>query len=177
MLRDNSFALVAMVCVALSCAEVHGQAPPGQAPLSVQAQTPANRQSASPAPGSPTNPTSSSIEPAKQGSAPHTISVTFDYDFDRTPACTEKIKRRCVLQFVVYDISAGSNHAYQIGTVALPDHPYGQRRAIPGKTDPHIFESGKHLIAVAAQEAEPQPHPLESNTVGCASCTTWVNIP
>ncbi len=180
MLRDCSFALVAVLCVALSCVEVRGQAPPSRASSSsAQVQTPAPTQSAPPAQESPTptNPGSSSTQSPTQAPVPHTISVSFDYDFDRTPACTEKITRRCVQKFVIYDISSGANHAYPIGTVALPDHPYGQRRAIVGKTDPHVFESGRHLIAISAQEPEPQPHPLESNTVGCTSCTTWVNIP
>jgi hypothetical protein len=176
MLRDCWFPLVVVVWAALFCADVRGQAPPSQASSSVPVQTPGPTQSA-PAQGAPTNPTSSPAESATQGPIPHIISVTFDYDFDRTPACTENIKRRCVQQFVVYDISADPKHPYRIGVVALPDHPFGQRRAIPGKTDPHIFESGRHLIAVTAQEPEPQPHPLESTTIGCASCTAWVKIP
>jgi len=178
MLRDCLSPLVVVVWVALFCANARGQAPPSQASsLSSSVQTPGPAQSAPTAPETPPNPASSPAGPATQGPVPHRISVTFDYDFDRTPACTEKIKRRCVQQFVVYDISAGPSHPYQIGVVALPDHPFGQRRAIPGKTDPHIFESGRHLIAVTAQEPEPQPHPLESNTVGCASCTAWVKLP
>jgi len=175
--RDFSFGLVAVVWVALSCAEVRGQAPANWAWSSAHVQKPPLTQSAPPAQQPPTHPDSSSVQSPTQEPVAHTISVSFDYDFDRTPACTEKITRRCVQRFVVYDISSGANHAYPIGTVALPDHPYGQKRAIPGKTDPHVFESGRHLIAVTAQEPEPQPHPLESNTVGCASCTTWVNIP
>jgi len=177
MLRHCWFLLV-VVWVALFCADARGQAPPSQASsLSSPVQTPGPTQSAPPAEGTPTNPASPPAESATQGPVPHAISVTFDYDFDRTPACTGNIKRRCVQQFVVYDISGGPNHPYRIGVVALPDHPFGQRRAIPGKTDPHIFESGRHLIAVTAQELEPQPHPLESSTIGCASCTAWVNIP
>jgi len=142
MLRDCSFALVAVLCVALSCVEVRGQAPPSRASSSsAQVQTPAPTQSAPPAQESPTptNPSSSSTQSPTQAPVPHTISVSFDYDFDRTPACTEKITRRCVQKFVIYDISSGANHAYPIGTVALPDHPYGQKRAIPGKTDPHVL--------------------------------------
>jgi hypothetical protein len=133
--------------------------------------------SASSKAATPAPPSAPSAPAASPGPVPRTISVTFDYDFDRTPACTEKVTRRCIKQFVLYDISSGANHPYQIGTVALPDQPYGQKRGIPGKTDPHVFQSGKHLIAVTAQEPEPQPHPLESNTAGCFSCTIWVNIP
>jgi hypothetical protein len=171
------FALLSAFFLLLSCDELCGQAAPGWASsLSAQVQTPANKESAPPPrPNQASSPAQSST--ASAGPVPHTISVTFDYDFDRVPACTGKTQHHCVKQFVIYDISSGSNHAYQIGTVALPDSPYGQKRGIPGKTDPHVFESGKHLIAVTAQEPEPQPHPLESITAGCASCTTWVNIP
>jgi len=177
MLRDCLFALVVILC-GLGCTDVRGQAPPKQSSSSsAPVQTPVPTQSAPPAQDSPTHPASSSAGSATQAPVPHTISVSFDYDFDRTPACTEKIKRHCVKQFVVYDISGGANHAYQIGIVALPDHPFGQRRAIVGKTDPHVFESGRHLIAITAQEEGAQPHPLESNTIGCVSCTTWVTIP
>jgi hypothetical protein len=175
------FALLPAVFLLLSCTELGGQAVPGWASsLSAQVQTPAaNKESAPGAQAPQPSQAPSSVQSSTPSAGPvtHTISVTFDYDFDRTPACTGKIQHHCVRQFVVYDISSGSNHAYPIGTVALPDSPYGQKRGIAGKTDPHVFESGKHLIAVTAQEPEPPPHPLESSTAGCTSCTTWVNIP
>jgi hypothetical protein len=179
--RNGCFALLPVVLVTLSCTEARGQAAPNLSSLrSGQLQTPAvPTQSAPSAQAPPANPTSSSPPPstAPTGAVAHTISVTFDYDFDRTPACTTKIKHGCIQQFVVYDVSSGPKHAYQIGRVDLPDHPYGPKRGIAGRTDPHIFESGKHLIAVAAQEREPQPHPLESSTADCTSCATWVSIP
>jgi hypothetical protein len=173
--------LLSAVVVTLCCTEVRGQAPPTRASsLSARVQTPAPPTPSAPSPQAA--PSGQASSPGQSSTAPpgpvlHTISVTFDYDFDRTPACTAKIQHRCVKQFVIYDISSGSNHAYPIGVVALPDGPYGQKRGIVGKTDPHVFESGKHIIAVTAQEPEPQPRPLESNTAGCTSCTTWVNIP
>jgi hypothetical protein len=166
MLRGRAFALLPAVLVTLCSAEVGGQAPTGAPSFSAHTQTqatPANQASSS-APSS-----AASAKPT-----PHTISVTFDYNFDRTPACTEKIQHHCVKQFIVYDISTGPRHAYQIGTIALPEHPYGLKQGIAGKTEPRVFESGKHLIAVVAQEPEPQLHPLESDT---AACTIWVNIP
>ncbi|HXW62011.1 MAG TPA: hypothetical protein VEJ45_05385 [Candidatus Acidoferrales bacterium] len=169
-----------MVLLALSCAEALGQAAPnGSSLLPDQVQTPAVPTQPAPSEAPSGNSTSSSLPPSTGPTGPvaHTISVTFDYDFDQTPACTAEIKRRCVQQFVVYDISSGAKHAYQIGRVDLPDHPYGQKRGIAGKTDPHVFESGKHLIAVAAREPEPQPYPVESTTAGCSSCATWVSIP
>jgi hypothetical protein len=35
----------------------------------------------------------------------HTIVVTFDYDFTAVPACSEKVSKKCIAKFVVYDIS------------------------------------------------------------------------
>jgi hypothetical protein len=172
MLRGCAFVLVGAGLATLWCAEVRGQA------AAAQVQTPAPpTESSAQAPAVSQAPSSVQSSRASPGPVWHTISVTFDYDFDRTPACTPKIQHRCVKQFIIYDISSGLNHPYPIGTVALPDGPYGQKKGIFGKTDPRVFESGKHLIAVTAQEAEPQPNPLESNTAGCTSCTTLVNIP
>ena len=170
MVRGCALGLLPAILVTLCSAEVRAQAASPAPSAHVQA----------PAPQAPSvSQASSSTQPSPSppGPVPHTISVTFDYDFDRTPACTAKIQHRCVKQFVVYDISSGYSHPYQIGTVALPDAPYGLRRGILGKTDPHVFESGKHLIAVTAQGPEPQAHPFESGTAGCTGCTTWVNIP
>ena len=176
MIRGYAFGLLPFILATFCVAGVHGAAPTWTSSLCAQAPP---TQSAPSTQAPPIHETPSSVQSstASPGPVPHTISVTFDYDFDRTPACAAKIKHRCVKQFIIYDISSGSNHAYPIGTVALPDHPYGQRQGIAGKTDPHVFESGKHLIAIAAQEEEPQPRPLESNTAACTSCTAWVNIP
>lgn len=44
---------------------------------------------------------------AQTQSAKHTIRVTFDYDFTAIQACSPKVTKKCVAQFVVYDISAG----------------------------------------------------------------------
>jgi len=179
MLRGCAFALLPAVLVTLCSGEVCGQAPMGALWLSAHMQTQATPKQAAPSSQAPpaNQPSSSAPSSASPKPAPHTISVTFDYNFDRTPACADKIQHHCVKQFIIYDISAGSRHARQIGTIALPEHPYGLKHGIAGKTDPHVFESGKHLIAVVAQEPEPQAHPLESNTAACTSCTIWVNIP
>lgn len=148
----------------------------------VRAQTPTPSQS-SPA-ETPTAPQSAGSTSNKS----HTITVTFDYDFDRTPACSAKVTQKCVKQFVIYDISGGADKPFEIGTVALPANPKGKAQGISGKSDPRVFESGKHLIAVTAQEPPAAPSsqsskrpttgaqskPLESSA---ADCTTWVEIP
>lgn len=143
------------------------QSPPAQAPTE---ENPGNTKA-------PPAPQSATAAP----SVPHTISVKFDYDFDQTPACSSKITHKCVNQFVIYDISGGPDKPFRIGTVPVPDNPTGKKQGITGKSDPRIFEPGRHLIAVTAEEAEPaspaggsQSKPLESPV---AACTTWVTIP
>lgn len=42
---------------------------------------------------------------AQTESPKHTIVVTFDYDFTAVPACSEKVTKKCIAKFVVYDIS------------------------------------------------------------------------
>jgi len=42
---------------------------------------------------------------AQTQSPKHTIVVTFDYDFTEVPACSEKVNKKCIAKFVVYDIS------------------------------------------------------------------------
>jgi hypothetical protein len=149
-------------------------------PAEVQAQTTTQ----SPA-QTPTAPQSAGGTSSGQA---HTIAVTFDYDFDKTPACSAKVTQKCVKEFVIYDISGGPNHPFKIGTVALPDNPVGNKQGISGKSDSRVFESGQHLIAVTAQEpaaasssqsgkqpgSGQQSKPLESPA---AACTTWVTIP
>jgi hypothetical protein len=41
-----------------------------------------------------------------QSSVMRTVTVTFDYDFSRFPACSTKITQKCVQQFNVYEVSA-----------------------------------------------------------------------
>lgn len=38
----------------------------------------------------------------------HTITVKFDYNFTSTPACSQKVTKKCIAKFVVYDISGES---------------------------------------------------------------------
>ena len=105
----------------------------------------------------------------------HTISVTFDYDFRLTPACTAHVTSNCVQQFVVYDISGGASKAkrHKLFTVPLPPNPVGMVHSIPG-TSPHIdFESGKHLLGVTALEPGTGPNNESQPQV----CTAWVAIP
>ncbi|MFZ1206123.1 MAG: hypothetical protein WAN97_17550 [Candidatus Acidiferrales bacterium] len=101
----------------------------------------------------------------------HWVTVKFDYDFARTPACSAKVKIGCVEKFVAYDISAGVKHRAKLFEIPLPPSPVGLvpgiKQRSPAKLD---FESGKHLISVVARE----PDGTESRH---RACTTWIEIP
>src|SRR5271156_2429905 len=117
-------------------------ASPSQAPSS--ATPPANSPTPSPTPIPDAN------KPPETSHGQHTVTVAFDYDFRLTPACTAKITKNCVQQFVAYDISAGANHATMLFPIALPPNPVGAVPGITGTSPKLDFESGKHLIAVSA---------------------------
>jgi hypothetical protein len=100
----------------------------------------------------------------------HKISFTFDYDFGATPACSRKVTTRCVQQFNLYDISQGTTKRVKLGSIPVPAGASGLVKGISGTTEPLLFNSGKHLIAVTAQ----RPDGSESNP---RKCTTIVEIP
>ncbi len=101
----------------------------------------------------------------------HFVTVTFDYDFGKTRACSKKVKTSCVQEFVAYDISAGVKHRTKLFEIRLPPKPVGLVRGITGKSPTKLdFESGRHLISVSAREADGR----ESKH---SVCTTWIEIP
>lgn len=101
----------------------------------------------------------------------HKVTVKFDYDFGKTPACSAKVKTKCVQKFVAYDISAGVKNRVELFEIQLPAKPEGVVPGIGGKSPAKLdFESGKHLISVVARE----PDGTESKH---RACTTWIDIP
>ena len=101
----------------------------------------------------------------------HFVTVKFDYDFSKTPACSAKVKTNCIQEFVAYDISGGVKHRIKLFEIPLPPKPVGAVVGITGRSPTKLdFESGKHLIAVVGRE----PDGKES---GHRVCTTWIEIP
>jgi hypothetical protein len=99
----------------------------------------------------------------------HTITVNFNYDFSKTPSCSEQIRKACIVQFNVYDISAGAKSPTKLFSVPVP----------PGETKPAhgismsprlLFEPGKHELAVTAQLPDGKESKVEATS-------TWVDIP
>jgi hypothetical protein len=98
----------------------------------------------------------------------HTISVTFDYNFTATPACSQKVTKKCIAKFVVYDISGGK--PYKLFTIPVPADASGAVKGISGESQPLLFEPGKHLIAVTAQKDSGEESSASASAV-------WVTIP
>jgi hypothetical protein len=98
----------------------------------------------------------------------HTISVKFDYNFTATPPCSQKVTKKCIAKFVVYDISGGK--PYKLFEISVPADASGAVKGISGESQPLLFESGKHLVAVTAQKDSGE----ESSAPASAM---WVTIP
>ncbi|HEX4002297.1 MAG TPA: hypothetical protein VHX36_06585 [Candidatus Acidoferrales bacterium] len=141
-----------------------------QAPLRLEAT--AQVAVASPASGKATGAqTAAQGGPTTATSGQHFVTVKFDYDFARTPACSSKVKKACVEKFVAYDISGGVKHRVKLFEIPLPSKPVGLVPGIKQKSPEKLdFESGKHLISVVAHE----PDGRESLD---RACTTWIEIP
>jgi hypothetical protein len=98
----------------------------------------------------------------------HTITVKFDYDFTTTPACSQKVTKKCIAKFVVYDISGGK--PYKLFEIPVPADASGAMKGISGESQPLLFESGKHLVAVTAQKDSGEESSAPASAV-------WVKIP
>ncbi len=107
---------------------------------------------------------------AQTPAAKHTVTLTVTYDFTKTPACSDKVKKNCVSRIVVYDISAGVNHRTSLATIPVDHSTPAAVRELTVTTPPMTFEPGKHLLAAVAQT----PDNVESNP---KLCKTWIEIP
>jgi hypothetical protein len=157
-------ALVAMILGAAVAASAQAPAPPQsttQQPRQPQQQT---------QPQAPSQQQNQGQTPPTSGM--HTITVKFTYDFRLTPACSGKVRKKCVAQFNLYDLSAGYKHRTKLFSIPVGTVTERSVRELTGTSPLLLFESGRHLIGVAAQG--PEPEKLESNP---KECTTWVEIP
>jgi hypothetical protein len=100
----------------------------------------------------------------------HTISISFQYDFGKMPACSAQIKKSCVAKFNVYDITAGLAKRTLLVSIPPPADAKAALTPIRGTTPPKSFDSGKHLLAVAAETSEHVESDLNQ-------CTVSVQIP
>ncbi len=99
----------------------------------------------------------------------HSVTVTFDYNFGFTPACSEMVTDHCVKQFNVYDISAGVENRTRLFTIAVDPASRGIVKGITGTSPMLLFAPGKHFISVTAQTPSNQKSAPEA-------CTAWIEI-
>jgi hypothetical protein len=101
---------------------------------------------------------------------PHKISFTFDYDFRVTPACSKEITKACVQRFNFYDISQGMAKRVKLGSMPVPAGASGLVKGISSTTEAMLFNSGRHMVAVAAQTSDGAESDL-------SKCSIIVTIP
>src|SRR5271163_2685554 len=101
--------------------------------------------------------TQKGTDPPESGSAMHSITVQFDYDFTKTPACTSKVTKACVQKFNVYDISG--EKPYLLFSVPAPQNAQGMMKGITATSPRMWFAVGKHRIGVSAQMPDGEKSP------------------
>jgi hypothetical protein len=106
---------------------------------------------------------------ARADGSRHSLTVTFDYNFGLTPACSDKVTEKCVKQFNVYDISAGIEKRTRLFTIPADPTAKGVVKGITGTSPMLLFAPGKHLISVSAQT----PSNQKSDPGACA---VWIEI-
>jgi hypothetical protein len=95
--------------------------------------------------------------PPAAGSAQHSITVQFDYDFTKTPACTAKVTKTCVQEFNVYDISSAK--PYLLFSIPAPPNAQGVMKGIKATSPRMWFAVGSHRIGVSAEMPDGEKSP------------------
>jgi hypothetical protein len=101
--------------------------------------------------------THTGTNPPPAGSAMHSITVQFDYDFTKTPPCAAKVTTACIKTFDVYDISG--EKPYLLFSIPAPANAQGLTKGITATSPRMLFAIGKHRIGVAAQMANGEKSP------------------
>jgi hypothetical protein len=86
------------------------------------------------------------------GTAIHSVTVTFDYDFTKTPACSETVKSKCIQRFNVYDNTGGKKRL--LFWVLPPNDAHDMVKGITATSPKLPFFLGDLVIAVTALTAE-----------------------
>jgi hypothetical protein len=100
----------------------------------------------------------------------HSITVKFDYDFTKTPACSATITKKCVKQFNVYDSSAGYKRRTKLFSIPAPAGETKLVQGITGTSPQLVFEPGQHRIGATAETAEGVESDLHLSI-------TWIELP
>lgn len=129
--------------------------PAGMAAQSSRSTPPAPSQSAVEVP----TPAASASQAAEQQPqvVQRTVTVTFDYDFSKYPACSAKVTKKCIQQFNVWEVSDPARQVF-LFTVPVPSDAKGLVKGITG-TSPkkRSFFTGPHRFGVSAKTPAPGP--------------------
>jgi hypothetical protein len=80
------------------------------------------------------------------------VTVTFNYDFNLSPACSLTLTKNCVRQFNVYDTT--DKKLVKLFTIPLPADATGFVKGITGTSPPLNLRDAEHILSVTAQEAD-----------------------
>jgi hypothetical protein len=80
------------------------------------------------------------------------VTVTFNYDFNLSHACSLTLTKNCVKQFNVYD-ETDKKHE-KLFSIPVPVDAAGLVRGITGTSPPLSLRAGEHIVAVTAQDAD-----------------------
>ena len=159
-------ALAALLTVEVSLARAQGSTPQ-QATGATQTQSgqsgatgPSGQATRAPAPGDECHPSG----------LKHCVTVSFTYDFAPMHACSAKVKRNCIDQFNVYDVSGGADKRIKLFSIPAPAGAATVVKDITGRSPLLTFEPGKHELAVTAQIIGGK----ESATL---AATVWIVVP
>jgi hypothetical protein len=133
---------------------------PRQSPVSQSngaAQSASTQSSGAQPEGTQAGDTQKGQNPPEAGSALHSITVQFDYDFTKTPACTAKVTKACVQKFNVYDISGAK--PYLLFSIPAPQNAQGVMEGITATSPRMWFAVGSHRIGVSAQTPDGEKSP------------------
>jgi hypothetical protein len=165
-----AFAAVTLAAFLISFAApwsyAQNPAAPTGSQITVSTSSANNQPPASPTPASPI----AGVPPPLASHGVHAVTVTFDYDFGKTPACTANITTHCIQQFIAYDVSTSAAHPAMLFPISLPANPVGLVKGISKPGPPIDFASGKHIISVSAMSPD-GTHSKRS------LCTTSITIP
>ncbi len=86
------------------------------------------------------------------GTVIRAVTVTFDYDFTKTPACSQTLKTKCIQQFNVYDNTGGKKRL--LFWILPPADAHNLVKGITSTSPKLPFFIGPLAVAVTAWTAE-----------------------
>jgi hypothetical protein len=80
------------------------------------------------------------------------VTVSFNYDFNLSHACSLTLTKNCVKQFNVYD--ATDEEQVKLFSIPVPADAAGLVKGITGTSPPLSLRAGEHILVVTAQAVD-----------------------